>query len=292
METTAAAGETLNPGYTAGYLSVNGENVVVQQTTTAQIASWPVVQYIYVPSYTSWQSPWFWNNYPNYWRPWQPVYWHYYYGYYYNWDYEFYGHYRRCNYYRVPGWRNRYYGGNYRSRSPFVHNRYQQGGYIKTYSRPQLASQGIRSFKRDNPNVRIVNNRPPKFDNTGAPIRVKPAVTTPANNPVRKPVIRDIQDTKLPGTRPTRPVVGLSDNDHSIQPAPVRPTKPAIRPKSSPVDVRPQPAPVRPSITPSSQTPRPLVRPVPDRAPRIQPARTPSTRPLRGAMPGRSSRDN
>ena len=293
METTVAAGETPNPGYTPHKILANGETVVVEQTSTAQIANWPVVQYIYVPTYISWSSPWYWDYYPTYWRTWRPVYWHYYYGYYYNWEYDFYGHYRRCNYYRVPGWRDRYYGGNYRSRSHFVENRYHQGGYRQTYSRPQLAREGVMSFRRDNPTAPTVNNRLPKFDRTGTPIRVKPEVTTPGRNPVIRPVVRDMPDTKLPGTRPTKSGIVLPDNDHSIQPAPIRPTKPVIRPKSSPVDVMPHPTkPVRPSFTPSDQNPRPSIRPVPYRSPVTQPTRTPASQPVREARPVKNSREN
>ncbi len=39
--------------------------------------SWPSVQYVYSPYYTSaWVSPWGWNNRPVWWRPWRPVAYH------------------------------------------------------------------------------------------------------------------------------------------------------------------------------------------------------------------------
>ena len=85
--------ETPNPGYT-DYNTVNGETVVVNRTTTVEVAYWPVIRYIYMPTYIVWHSPWYYNYYPSYWHPWRPYYWHYYYGYHYNWDPYYYGHYR------------------------------------------------------------------------------------------------------------------------------------------------------------------------------------------------------
>ncbi len=301
MENAVATGETPNPGYSANKLLANGETVVVEQTTTTQIAAWPVVQYIYVPSYQSWNSPWYWDYYPNYWQPWRPVYWHSYYGYHYNWGYQYYGHYRRWNHCRVPGWRDRYYGGNYRSRSPYVQRRYQQGGYRQTYARPQLAGEGVTRFRRDNPTAPAVNKLP-RFDKSGTPVRVNPAVTTPST----RPVVKDRPGTKQPGTRP--PVV-RPDNDNTVKPQPTRPTKPVVRPETRPEvtpaptrptrpavvrpdnnntlqpvpdrptretrpNVRPAPSrPERPAFTPSNPAPRPSVRPAPVRTPSSQPAR-------------------
>lgn len=40
---------------------------------------WPCVQYIYMPGYTPWSSPWYWGYYPSYWYAWEPYPWHYHY---------------------------------------------------------------------------------------------------------------------------------------------------------------------------------------------------------------------
>ncbi len=33
---------------------------------------WPCIQFIYAPNYIVWHSPWHWNHYPKWWRPWRP----------------------------------------------------------------------------------------------------------------------------------------------------------------------------------------------------------------------------
>ena len=33
---------------------------------------WPCVRFVYAPAYVVWVSPWRWNHYPGWWRPWHP----------------------------------------------------------------------------------------------------------------------------------------------------------------------------------------------------------------------------
>lgn len=42
-------------------------------TTVVNVAAWPVVSYVYTPSYTVWVSPYGWRARPLGWRPWRPV---------------------------------------------------------------------------------------------------------------------------------------------------------------------------------------------------------------------------
>ncbi|MEO8405596.1 MAG: hypothetical protein ABI480_13405 [Chitinophagaceae bacterium] len=37
---------------------------------------WPSVRFVYGPVYRPWVSPWRWNHYPGWWRPWRPMPWH------------------------------------------------------------------------------------------------------------------------------------------------------------------------------------------------------------------------
>ncbi len=37
---------------------------------------WPIVRFVYAPTYTVWVSPWRWRVYPGWWRPWRPLAWH------------------------------------------------------------------------------------------------------------------------------------------------------------------------------------------------------------------------
>ncbi|HCE56765.1 MAG TPA: hypothetical protein DER09_02945 [Prolixibacteraceae bacterium] len=140
-------GETPNPGYIGN--SGNNSNVAVVRTTTYEVAAWPVVRYIYLPTYVSWHSSWYWGYYPSYWNPWRPFYWHTYYGYHYNWHNHYYRHYRTWNHCRYDGYNNFYYN-NVRSYSSRVNHRIKSGHYNTTYSRPDLRKEGEALYARTN----------------------------------------------------------------------------------------------------------------------------------------------
>jgi len=141
----AENGETPNPGYIGN--SGNNSNITVVRTTTYEVAAWPVVRYIYLPTYVSWHSSWYWDYYPSYWNPWRPFYWHTYYGYHYNWHNHYYGHYRTWNYNRCNNYNNIYYT-NIRTYSPGVSARINNGNYKNTYSRPDLRKEGDALYTR------------------------------------------------------------------------------------------------------------------------------------------------
>jgi len=139
--------ETPNPGY-ASYSS--RQNVAVVRTTYYEVAAWPLVRYIYVPGYVTWNSSWYWGFYPTYWNPWRPYYWHYYYGYHYNWYPQYYQHYRHCNYHRYAYWNDFYYHGH-RAYSHNVSYRVNAGHYQATYSRPEQRKDGEALYSRSHP---------------------------------------------------------------------------------------------------------------------------------------------
>jgi hypothetical protein len=141
--------ETPNPGYTY-YNSVNGETVIVQRTSTVEIATWPLIRFIFMPTYVVWQSPYYYDYYPSYWHPWRPYYWHYYYGYHYNWDPYYYGHYRVYHYHRDPYWHDTYYSQR-RSYSPVVTSRVESGSYRRTYSHPESRNEGYDMYYKKHP---------------------------------------------------------------------------------------------------------------------------------------------
>ena len=143
----ADSGETPNPGYIGN--AGNNSNVAVVRTTTYEVAAWPVVRYIYLPTYTSWHSSWYWGYYPSYWNPWRPFYWHTYYGYHYNYHNHYYGHYRAWNYNRCNNYNNFYYN-NVRTYSSVVNYRIKSGHYNTTYSRPDLRKDGEALYARTN----------------------------------------------------------------------------------------------------------------------------------------------
>jgi len=140
-----AEGETPNPAYTGNEIVVEGQAVVVNRVTTYEVAAWPIVRYVYLPTYVVWRSPWYWDYYPGWWSPWRPYYWHTYYGYHYHWYHHYHGYYRPCHHYRAPYYRNVYYGSR-RTYSPYVSSRITTGAYRSTYSRPETRRQGSEMY--------------------------------------------------------------------------------------------------------------------------------------------------
>lgn len=138
--------ETPNPGYTGNTGKTNNK-IVVKETRYVYVNSWPVVRYIYTPSYVAWYSPWYWNYYPVYWNPWRPYYWDYYYGYHSHWHNHYYSRYRYSNHYYNHYYADNYYHGH-RSYSTTVRNYRDDGRYKSTYSRPDLRSKGSDEGKR------------------------------------------------------------------------------------------------------------------------------------------------
>lgn len=144
------ASETPNPGY-RGNTVANDRPVTVVHTTQVEIAAWPVVRFMFLPTYVVWHSPWYYGYYPAYWRPWNPWYWHYYHGFHYNAYSHYYGYYRRWNAPRYPHYHSYYYGSR-RSVSVDVHARIERGNYRTTYSRPELRREGVALYEKTYPN--------------------------------------------------------------------------------------------------------------------------------------------
>jgi hypothetical protein len=140
--------ETPNPGYTGNTRYVEGQTVVVNRVTTYEVAAWPLVRFIFLPTYVVWHSPWFWDYYPHWWSPWRPYYWHYYYGYHYNCYPHYYGYYRHTHYHHHHDyWNNNYYSSR-RNYSPYVSERINTGYYKSTYSRPETRRAGSDLYTR------------------------------------------------------------------------------------------------------------------------------------------------
>ena len=139
--------ETPNPGYTG---RGNRNNVTVVRTTYVEVASWPLIRFIFLPDYVLWRSSWYWGYYPHYWNPWRPYYWHYYYGYHYHWYPDYYRHYHRWDHHRYTHWNDFYYNG-IRSHSHYVSERINSGTYKNTYSRPEQRRDGEALYARVHP---------------------------------------------------------------------------------------------------------------------------------------------
>jgi hypothetical protein len=148
--------ETPNPGY-RGSANYSSSNVVT--TSYYEVATWPVIVYIYEPFYIGWRSSWYWGFYPPYWHPWSPFYWHYYYGYHYHWHSHYFAYYRPWRHHRCLCYHSVYYA-RIRNYSPTVIVNVTNSVYASTYSRPEKKIDGERLFAEKHPNgVNISSNR-------------------------------------------------------------------------------------------------------------------------------------
>ncbi|MCB9014695.1 MAG: hypothetical protein H6541_02790 [Lentimicrobiaceae bacterium] len=167
--------ETPNPGYT-------GNTTVVTRTTYVEVRTWPVVRYIYTPTYVVWRSPWYWNYYPTYWNPWRPYYWDYYYGYHSHWHNHYYSHYRHCNHYRYSYYADNYYH-RHRAYSSTVRSYRDNGRYRDTYSRPDLRSAGSDDYKRQYASTNRSSARPDDNSRSRANQDIRQGSSSPRVNP-------------------------------------------------------------------------------------------------------------
>ncbi|MDX9846639.1 MAG: hypothetical protein RBT74_06640 [Tenuifilaceae bacterium] len=252
--------ETPNPGYRGNYSSQSsksyGETAVVT-TTYYEVAEWPLVVYIYAPTYRPWRSSWYWGYYPSYWNPWTPHYWHYYYGYHSNWHVHYHTYYRPWRHHRCDRYHTYYYG-RVRKHSPTVVVNVSSGRYKETYSRPDRKRDGHNYYTQRYPNghPREVKGRPGNTNNSGQSVvssptsrdRVGRANSTVSSRPNRENKQNGNDNTqgyRSPrrinsentgsndrGRVSTRPSVQSSDSE-------VRTEKPASRPSSNPVTTRP-----------------------------------------------------
>jgi hypothetical protein len=217
---------TPNPGYT-GNNKTSKKETVVTKTTYVEVASWPVITYMYVPTYTVWHSPWYWGYYPSYWNPWKPYYWDYYYGYHYNYHNHYYGYYHHSHYYRYPHYNDHYYNG-YRSHSNTVNQHRQSGMYKNTYSHPETRKQGSADFNKKYPDGYRPSARPGTSTNETRPSS-KPSVRPTNGQPSKDP------NVSQPSTRPTtRPTSNPGVNNPSARPATTSPSAKPVMPSSRP----------------------------------------------------------
>ncbi len=157
--------ETPNPGYNPG-TNARGKNVVVKRTTYVEVSAWPLIRFMFMPSYIAWHSPWYWGYYPSYWSPWHPYYWDYYNGYQSHWNNYYYRHYRPWHAYRDAHW-NDYYYKSHRSYSNTVYQRRDNGSYRNTYSRPDTRQQGSADYLKRYPSNHNRSGNQDNMNQTG-----------------------------------------------------------------------------------------------------------------------------
>lgn len=247
---SAAQSGTPNPGYSTNTTNAEGTTIVVEKTVIVQVQTWPVITYMYAPTYVRWYSPWYWGYYPRYWNPWRPYFWDYYYGYHSHWHSHYHGHYHNSHYYRNPLYQNNYYSRS-RAQSTTVKSNRVNGSFNKTYSKPSSRKEGELAFTQKNqnstrpsfPTSSNVNgnikpsNKPTTNGNIGTTNTAKPNIT-PAINNNTKPANQTTQN--IPKATASKP-----------KPAPYRPA-----PKPTPAPYKPKPAPYKPK--PATAKPGPI----------------------------------
>ena len=136
--------ERPNPGYTGDRGTPARAGVVT--TTYYEVAAWPMVSYIYSPTYVVYRPSWRYGYYPIYWQPWRAHYYHYYYGFHYPMHTHYVTYYRPWRRPRTVVYHTTYYT-NIRRHSPVVVVNIHRGSYKSTYSRPELRREGTARFE-------------------------------------------------------------------------------------------------------------------------------------------------
>jgi hypothetical protein len=119
--------ETPNPGYIGDRTIIVNNNIYGKGIV--YVADWPIIAYIFSPSFSLYISPWHWGYYPVYWSPWRPIlyfsYWNYHNHYYRS------PRYHRTSYIRFPSNHSDYL--KRRTTSTIVIRNRNAGTYRSTY---------------------------------------------------------------------------------------------------------------------------------------------------------------
>jgi hypothetical protein len=247
---SAAQSGTPNPGYSTNTTNSEGKTIVVEKTVIVQVQTWPVITYMYAPSYVRWYSPWYWGYYPPYWNPWRPYFWDYYYGYHSHWHSHYHGHYHNSHYYRNPLYQNNYYNRNRAQSTTFKSNRVN-GSFNKTYSMPSSRKEGELAFTQKNQN----STRPSFPTSSNVNGNIKPSDKPASNGNIgtsntAKPNIKPaINNNTKPANQTTQNIPKATAS--KPKPAPYRPAS-----KPTPVPYKPKPAPYKPK--PATAKPGPI----------------------------------
>ena len=252
--------ERPNPGYTGDRGTPARAGVVT--TTYYEVAAWPMVSYIYSPTYVVYRPSWRYGYYPVYWQPWRAHYYHYYYGFHYPMHTHYVTYYRPWRRPRTVVYHTTYYT-NIRRHSPVVVVNIHRGSYKSTYSRPELRREGTARFEEvrahrgtgtsvGNPGARAAasGNR-----STAAPAR------TERQDVARQPAVRPGTAGRAGNQEVSRSRIEPAERGTTIQRSSNegRNSQPAVRSTSRPEDRSSSPA-VRSTSRTESPGSAPAVR--------------------------------
>jgi len=213
---------TPNPGYQG--------NVEVNRTYYAP-DTWPIMGFMFAPSYVMWSSPYHWGYYPHFWHPWSPIS----YGVYYGYHRPYYQNYRRTYTYSSPA-AHAYYAPH-RVSSVYVKKTYPAPRHeplpgnrptqkINQTPNNRSGSTGVHQTSNQN------NNRPTEkiHQTPNNQNRQINQTSHPANNQTRQ-----INNQQHPANNQTRQI---NNQQHPVNHQPGRTnqtTHPANHPASHPV---------------------------------------------------------
>jgi hypothetical protein len=181
--------ETPNPGY------IGNKTIIINNrvygNSIVYVADWPLIAYLFSPSFSIYVSPWHWGYYPVYWNPWRPIlyfnYWSYHNHYYSS------SRYRRTSYIRFPSHHSYYL--QRRTASSIVTRNRNSGTYRSTYggqvfrqpvAPPRVLRRDIRRENREStrqqvqPSTRTQNRTSTRQENQRSP-REQARPTAPQN---------------------------------------------------------------------------------------------------------------
>ena len=206
---------------------------------------WPVIQYMYMPDYMAWHSPWYWGYYPPYWNPWRPYPWHYHYQH----SMHYYNHCHVVYVHRTTHARNVY--NPYRQSSPTVNRRIAQNNSNRPAGRAAArpVENGRAVEKRPVDNTRVVKPAARPVEGTQGSRKTKP---TREATPQRSTPNREAPATRSPERRTAQPI---PQRQEPRQAAPRQ--QPQQTPRAAPQQRQPQmrTAPPQQRSAPASRPP-------------------------------------
>lgn len=205
--------ETPNPGY------IGNKTIIINNRVYGNgivyVADWPLIAYLFSPSFSIYVSPWHWGYYPVYWNPWRPIlyfnYWSYHNHYYNN------SRYRRTSYIRFPSHHSYYL--QRRTASSIVTRNRNSGTYRSTY--------GGRVFRQPVAPPRVLRRDIRRENRESTRQQVQPSTRTEDRTSTRQ----ENQRSPREQTRPKAPQNKTSTRQQSSQPTREQ-TRPSIGPQN------------------------------------------------------------
>jgi hypothetical protein len=205
--------ETPNPGYIGDRTIIVNNNVY--GNGIIYVADWPIIAYIFSPSFSLYVSPWHWGYYPVYWSPWRPIL---YYNY---WNYHNHYYrsplYQRTSYIRFPS--NHSYYLKRRTTSRTVNRNRNAGTYRSTY--------GGRDFRKPVAPPKVPTSTIRRENRETTRQRVQPSTRSQENPSIRQENRENTRQRVQPSVKPQEKTETREENRETTR----QRVQPATRPQ-------------------------------------------------------------